>query len=231
MRKIIPFTVPALAFVALAPIANAQSLFQDEPEAPPARADGDRSAHESLYATSLIAVRPPDPREYKENDLITIEISEISNIKREQTLDTEKKYQNDAAMATLTTIRQFLELRAPLGGVNPSTSNLGESRVKFEGDGEYERKEKITARITARVLEVKPNGTLLIEARSSIETDTEKQTILLAGLCRSEDVTARNTINSSQLFDLSLNIQHEGQIKKAAEKGLIPRALEAIFNF
>lgn len=231
MRKIHPITLYALAFVALAPGANAQSLFQDEAVAPPARADGDRSAHESLYATSLIAVRPPDPREYHENDLITIEISEISNIKREQSLDTEKKYQNDAAMATLTTIRQFLELRSPLGGVNPSTTSVGESRAKFEGDGEYARKENITARITARVLEVKPNGTLLIEARSSIDTDTEKQTILLSGLCRSEDVTARNTVNSSQLFDLSLNIQHEGQIKKAAEKGLIPRALEAIFNF
>ncbi len=103
--------------------------------------------------------------------------------------------------------------------------------AKFEGEGEYERKERVTARITARVLEVKPNGTLLIEARTSIQTDSEKQTILLAGMCRSEDVSARNTVSSSQLFDLTLNIQHEGQVKKAAEKGLIPRALEAIFNF
>ena len=231
MRKIHPKVVFVLAFVALGAPALAQSLFQDEPEAPPVRADGDRSAHESIYATSLYAIKPPDPREYHENDLITIVVSEISNIKREQTLETEKKYDNDLAMATLTTLRQFLELRSPLSAVNPGKSNIADTKTKFDGEGEYERKERITARITARVLEVKPNGTLLLEARTTIQTDEEKQTILLAGLCRSEDVTSRNTINSSQLFNLTLNIQHEGQIKKAAEKGLIPRALEAIFNF
>ena len=231
MRKNHPKLSFVLAVVALTGAADAQSLFQEEPEAAPVKAEGDRSTHESVYATSLYAIKPPDPREYKEHDLITIEVSEISNIKREQSLETEKKYENDAAMATLDTIRQFLELRAPLQAVNPSPSNIADSQSKFEGDGEYERKELVTARITARVLEVKPNGTLLLEARTSIETDKEKQTILLAGLCRSEDVTGRNTINSSQLYDLTLNIQHEGQVKKASEKGLIPRALEAIFNF
>lgn len=231
MRKIHPILAFTLAFVALAAPAHAQSLFQDEPEAPPVKPDGDRSAHESIYATSLYAIKPPDPREYHENDLITIEVSEISNIKREQTLETEKKYENDAAMATLTTIRQFIELRAPLTAINPSPSNIADSQSKFEGEGEYERKERVTARITARIIEVKPNGTLLLEARTTIQTDEEKQTILLAGLCRSDDVSARNTVSSSQLFDLTLNIQHEGQVKKAAEKGLIPRALEAIFNF
>lgn len=231
MRTIHPVIASLLAFVALPSAVHAQSLFQDEAQAPPARTEGDRTAHEEIYATSLYAIQPPDPREYNENDLITIEVAQVSNIKREQSLDTEKKYENEAAMATLDTIRKFLELRAPLSAINPQTSNIAESQSKFEGDGEYERKENITARITARVLEVKPNGTLLLEARTTIQTDTEKQTILLAGLCRSEDVTARNTVSSSQLFDLSLNIQHEGQIKKASEKGLIPRALEAIFNF
>jgi len=231
MRKVHPIVVFTLAFVALTTPAHAQSLFQDEPAAPPVRADGDRSAHESIYATSLIAIKPPDPREYHENDLITIEVAEISNIKREQTLDTEKKYDNDAAMATLDTIRQFIELRSPLAAVNPSKSNVADTKAKFEGDGEYERKERITARITARVLEVKPNGTLLLEAKTSIQTDEETQTILLAGLCRSEDVSKRNSVSSSQLFDLSLNIQHSGQIKKAANKGVITRALETIFNF
>lgn len=231
MRKIHLILAFTMAFVALSATAHAQSLFQDEPEAPPARADGDRSAHESIYATSLYAIKPPDPREYHENDFITIVISEISNIKREQTLETEKTYENDAAFATLTTLRQFLELRSPLSAVNPSQSVIADVETSFEGEGEYERKERITARITARVIEVKPNGTLLLEARTTIQTDEEKQTILLAGMCRSEDITSSNTVNSSQLFGLTLNIQHEGQIKKAAEKGLIPRALEAIFNF
>jgi flagellar L-ring protein precursor FlgH len=231
MRKIHHHIVFTMAFVALSAPAQAQSLFQDDPEAPSVRTEGDRSTHESIYATSLIAIKPPDPREYHENDLVTIEVSEISNIKREQTLETDKKYELDAALASYTLLKQFLQLKPPLTGVSPASSSLVDVENKFEGEGEYERKERVTARITARVLEVKPNGSLLIEARTTIQTDKEKQTILLAGLCRSEDITANNTISSSQLFDLTLNIQHEGQVKDAAKKGLIPIVFDAIFNF
>jgi len=231
MRKILPIIAFTLAFVALGVTAHAQSLFQDEPEAPQAKSDGDRSTHESIYATSLFAVKPPDPREYHENDLILIEVSEISNIKREQSLETENKYEIDAALASLTLIKQFLELRPPLTGISPASTSIVDLETKYEGEGEYERKERVTARITARVLEVKPNGTLLIEARTMIQTDEEKQTILLSGLCRSEDISANNAVDSSQLFDLTLNIQHEGAVKDAAKKGLIPTVLDAIFNF
>ena len=231
MRKIHPVISCTLALFALGAPAMAQSLFQDGPETPPARADGDRSAHESIYATSLYAVKPPDPRQYKENDLITIEVAEISNIKREQTIGLDKTYENDAALATLTLLKQFIELRAPITNTRARPATIANVETTFEGEGEYERKEKITARITARVLEVKPNGALLLEARTTIETDEEKQTILLAGLCRSEDVTERNTISSSQLYDLTLNIQHEGQMKDNSKKGLVPRVLETIFNF
>ncbi len=216
------------AAAALGAGAMAQSLFLAPAPAGPATGEG---PPDSLYAVSLFAVAPPEPRVFAENDLITVEVSEISQIKREQKLDTEKEYEIEAALASLTLLQQFLQLRVPDDAQDPEKLTLLDYENEFKGNGKYERKERVTNRITARVLEVKPNCTLLLEARTVIQTDDEVQAFVLSGLCRSEDVTARNTVLSSQIYDLRLFVEHGGQIKDSASKGIISRVLDTIFNF
>jgi len=173
----------------------------------------------------------PEPRQFAPHDLITILVTEESRFERNQTLETEKEYENSIAMLNSTLLRQFLELRLPAPGTNLEGNDLALSDREFESEGEYEREDLIQAQITARVLEVKPNGTLLLEARTTLQTDEEMQTFTLSGLCRSEDVTQFNTVRSSQLFNLDLNVQHEGQVRESTKKGLIQRVIETIFNF
>jgi len=209
--------------------AMGQSLFR-QPSAPPESAAAVDPA-EPLYDVSLIAIEPPEPRQFAPHDLITILVTEESRFERNQTLETEKEYENSIAMLNSTLLRQFLELRLPAPGTNLEGNDLALSDREFESEGEYEREDLIQAQITARVLEVKPNGTLLLEARTTLQTDEEMQTFTLSGLCRSEDVTQFNTVRSSQLFNLDLNVQHEGQVRESTKKGLIPRVIETIFNF
>ena len=70
---------------------------------------------------------------------------------------------------------------------------------------------------------------LVLEARSSIQTDEEIQVFVLSGNCRSDDITEQNTIQSSQLHNLNIVSKNEGEVRKSSKKGLIPRALEALF--
>lgn len=216
-----------LAAMIIAPSAWAQSLFQRS--ASPGQAARDPA--EPLYATSLYAVRPPEPREFSRNDLITIVITETSSFERNQTVETEKEYENSLGMLNSNLLRQFLELRLPLDGVEAGESDLALSDQQFESEGEYEREDEVRGRVTARVMEVKPNGTLLLEAKSVVKTDGEEQTFTLSGLCRTEDVAENNTVLSNQLYNLRLDVQHEGEIRRSTKKGLIPRVLETIFNF
>jgi flagellar L-ring protein FlgH len=213
----------------LAGSALGQTLFQAEPEAAIAGASVDQAA--PLYAYSLVAVRPPEPRSFLPNDLVTIVIRESTRVERDQTLETEKDLALRAEIIKLKALTQFLELRGPNATESVDANPLIRASGEFEGEGEYERNDDVTARVTARVLEVKPNGTLLLEARTSVRTDDEMQTITLSGYCRTEDVSALNTVQSSELYDLRLDIQHEGEIRKATKKGLIPRVFETIFSF
>jgi flagellar L-ring protein precursor FlgH len=221
-------TAAALA-AAVAGSAWGQTLFQAEPATAVAGAGANQA--EPLYAYSLVAVRPPEPRTFLPNDLITIIIRESSRVERDQTLETEKSLALRAEIIKLKALTQFLELRGPDTTESIDADPLLEVEGEFEGEGEYERNDDVTARVTARVLEVKPNGTLLLEARTSVRTDDEVQTITLSGYCRTEDVGPTNTVQSSELYDLRLDVQHEGEIRKATEKGLIPRVFESIFSF
>ncbi len=219
-----------VAGVSVAGVAGAQSLFQAESDVV-AVAGVEADPAESLYGYSLHVVRPPEVREFLPQDLITIIVRESTRVERDQTLETEKTNSLQAEVITLQAIQQFIELRGDPTKETIAGQPIFDLTGEFEGEGEYERNDDVTARVTARVLEVKPNGLLLLEARTTVRTDEEVQTITLSGYCRAEDVSATNTVQSSELYDLSLNVQHEGEMRKATKKGLIPRVFETLFNF
>jgi flagellar basal body L-ring protein FlgH len=72
---------------------------------------------------------------------------------------------------------------------------------------------------------------LSLEARKFIKNDKEALTIKLTGYCRAEDVSADNTVLSTQMFDLRVIKEHEGELRKATKKGILTKALDLLFNF
>ncbi len=224
-------SIAAVCGVSLSASVQAQSLSDQLPAPAPVAVVGAAQPQTSVQRASLTAVTPPPPRVYQKHDLVEVIINKTSVQSFEQSLDTEKKYDISAELAKFPSIRNLLQAQLVAGDNNSPAALDLTSDSKFEGDGKAERKDKVQTRITATILDVKPNGTLVLEARESIQSDEETSTMILSGVCRQEDITKNNTVESSQLADFDLKIEHTGQVKKAGEKGLIPRVLEAIFNF
>jgi flagellar L-ring protein precursor FlgH len=238
MRMSDPKTTAATAAVcvfALSPLAGAQSLL-DRPSTAPERDENGvvtpiaSDGRPSLRDVSLIAYDPPEPRSFIENDLVTIIISERSSIAREQTVETEKNFGVDGTITALPDLLKLLELRYENYDRLPQTvdASIG---TEFDGEGTYERDDTITARVTGRVVEVKPNGLLLIESKTQIITDDEEQVIVLSGLADPSDITDAGTIQSNQMADLIAKFEHEGETRRSTKKGLIPRVIETLFAF
>lgn len=210
--------------------ALGQSLFQravelrSEPGKEP-------DTHGEVRVASLMFVEKPKPKDFAVHDQVTIIIDERSTASSEQTLDTKKDYDFNAALTKFPSLQAFLEGQIENGDSNTPAELAIKSKNKFKGEGEYERTDRFSARITAEVIDVKPNGVLVLEARKTIKKDEEAQTLVLSGNVRKEDVTDANTVLSTQLADLTIVSKNEGRVRDAAKKGLIPRALEAIFNF
>lgn len=184
-----------------------------------------------LNEVSLMAVEPPKPREFQAEDLVTIVISERQKLDRKQKGESKKNYDNDFAIEAFIDLINLLETR-----IEPTSSeHLPVLSLKadnnFKGDAKYLREDKLTDRLTAKVLEVKPNGTLVLEARRQWTTDEEDQVAVLSGICRAEDITDQNTVQSNQLYDLRLVVENNGDLDRTTKKGLIPRIWETLVNF
>src|SRR5439155_437728 len=71
-------------------------------------------------------------------------------------------------------------------GANPPSVKASGSR-NLKGEAKLERTDHFLARITAEVVDVKPNGTFAIAARKFIKKDEEEQEFILTGVCRGGD--------------------------------------------
>ncbi len=223
-------TAAGLMLIALASHASAQSvLLQALDPAPPATLAEQQNSE--FARASMLYVRPPEPRTYMAHDLITIIVDETSKQEASQSLDTKKEATADMTVNSIIDPWELLELRLRQGSLTDESLIGTNFNQEFKGEGDYERSDRFSAKITAEVIEVKPNGTLVLQATKVIQKDEEVQTLVLSGVIRQEDVTDRNTILSSQMANLSLTVKNEGDVRSAAEKGLLTRVLEAVFNF
>jgi flagellar L-ring protein precursor FlgH len=229
-RPKLPIAIAWSATAALSPAALAQSFYTTT--LPPPQAEpGVAPSGVQLRALSMMFVEVPEPREFKLHDLITIIIDETSKSESSQSLDTKKDYELSGAINSFPDLEALLEGRLQTNERSPIVELDVEGEQDFKSEGEAEREDRFVARITAEIIDVKPNGTLVLEASKSVAHGRELKTIVLSGTCREEDVTNANTITSSQLAGLSIVQTTEGEVNKAATKGLIPRVLETIFNF
>jgi flagellar L-ring protein precursor FlgH len=114
---------------------------------------------------------------------------------------------------------------------DPVPSIKASGSREFKGEGSVDRTDKLTLRVTAEVLDVKPNGTLVLQARQRIKTDEEEQVFVLSGVCRAADVSADNTVLSSQMFDKDVTKSHKGTVRQATRRGWLSKLLDAVSPF
>ena len=86
-------------------------------------------------------------------------------------------------------------------------------------------------RIAAIVVDVKPNGTMVLEAVKNIIVDREVQHYHMSGICRAEDVTPDNTLLSTQLANLTVNKQTSGEVRDGTKSGWLNTIIDKVNPF
>jgi flagellar L-ring protein FlgH len=100
-------------------------------------------------------------------------------------------------------------------------------RGGFAGAGEVERKDRLVATMAAQVIEVLPNGDLVIAGRQDIDVNGEARTVEVRGQIRPIDISPDNTIASSRLANAQINYDGKGYVSRSGKPGIINR----IFSF
>jgi flagellar L-ring protein precursor FlgH len=179
---------------------------------------------------NMFAVPTPKPKTMQKHDLVTIVVREESQFSSEGSTDAKKEAGFDAKLEQVPKLNlSNFAFQNAIGSVVPELKASGSRDYKNEGN--VDRKDVLTARVQAEVVDVKPNGTLVLQARKRIVTDEEEQLFVLTGVCRVQDITPDNSVLSTQMFDLDVRKTHSGAVRDATKRGWIPRVVDWINPF
>jgi flagellar L-ring protein precursor FlgH len=184
-----------------------------------------------LSDVSFGAVPEPVPRTLRKHDQVTIIVREESEFRSKGTSKFKKEAEFEAR------VDEFIKLKIKNaeiegGAIGPNAPSIKASGKRdFKGEGAVDRSDTFTTRVQAEIVDVKPNGTLILQARSHIKTDDEDRYFVLTGSCRVDDVNADNTILSTQLFDKDLRHTSKGTVREATRRGWLSHLLDAVNPF
>ena len=184
----------------------------------------------TLAGVSFFAVPEPEPRVIKKHDLVTIIIREESEFTSEGTTETKREAEMEARIDEFIRISKLHLMGGGIDTGNPPIIKASGTR-EFTGEGAVELSDSLTVRITAEVLDVKPNGTLVLKGRKDIHVADEFQRFVVSGVCRAEDVTPDNTVLSTQLKDFDLRKTQKGAVRNATRRGWAQKLLDVINPF
>jgi flagellar L-ring protein FlgH len=102
---------------------------------------------------------------------------------------------------------------------------------KFDGKGSTQRTSSVNARITARVVEVLPNGDLRVEALKLVRINKETEQLALTGIVRQNDLAADNSIETVSIGDLRVEFNGKGIASADNGPGWLFKFFEKISPF
>jgi flagellar L-ring protein precursor FlgH len=169
---------------------------------------------------------PAPPKAFRPGDLITIIVREQRKWEADSDLETKKKFDVKSELDAF--------IKPTEGGIGAATFRRGKPNIdytfdqKYKTEGDSSREDKLTTRLTARILDVKPNGLLVLEGRAKMTHDDEISEITMTGTCRKEDVTADNTVLSTQIADKAVVVTNSGALHSAATRGWVTKLLDLL---
>lgn len=213
------------------PVAAQSSLMARAYAHDVAKAELEVDRPHAMRAVSLFAIEQPEPRIFERHDLIQIIVREVSKAESSHELKANKDESLGAKVNAWPhfDLASMLQLQLEAGDTTGLPELDVEASKEFKGKGDYDREDEFTARLTAEVIEVMPNGNLVLEARTFIKQDNEESTMKVTGMCRPEDVTPANTLLSNQIHDLRVEKINTGDLKNVNEKGIIAKVFDAVF--
>ena len=163
-------------------------------------------------------------------DLLTVHILESSTAENKANTSTSRKAD------TTVGIPHFFGFEVETKnhvthGFDSSKLISGTSDGSFQGTGSTARSNKITAVLTAKVVEVLPGGNLLIEGRREIIVNAEKHFITLRGTVRPMDISPENVILSTAIADLGICYSGKGPVARRQKPGWFLKVLSLIWPF
>ena len=111
-------------------------------------------------------------------------------------------------------------------GELPSIATAGKS--SFSGGGDVSNSQTLSARAAVQVIDVLPNGNLVIEGVRVVTFSGETQYVVLRGIVRHDDIARDNSVISTNIADARVEFHSEVSLTEAQKRGWLAKIYERL---
>ena len=162
-----------------------------------------------------------DLRARKVGDILTVLIQEQTTVRNEDRVERS----NDTTLAA----------RLDAYSLSSSTFNNNvlpridiRKQQEFNGEARQNTQSDVRASVAVVVVDVQPNGNLVVAGTRSVQVNDETRTLRISGLVRKYDITNVNTITSAQVADARIAITGEGANTRQVTRGPIGQLFDTL---
>jgi flagellar L-ring protein FlgH len=156
------------------------------------------------------------------NDTITIVASVQTTAAQSGSVDSERTLTSSSSITGL--------LGRTPSAVNPLLS--GQSSSVLKGQGSTASNTTFSTSLTGQVIAVFPNGNMVVQAERQIFMNNQHENVIVRGLIRPGDIGPANTVPSSALSNLEIEMKGKGIIADGVRPpNPITRAILWLLNF
>jgi flagellar L-ring protein precursor FlgH len=106
-----------------------------------------------------------------------------------------------------------------------------DSLSQSNGKGSVKRKEKLTLRVAATIVDVLPNGVLAISGTQELRVNFELRELLVSGFVRPEDISRQNEITYDKIASARVSYGGRGQITDVQQPRYGQQIVDAVLPF
>ena len=182
--------------------------------------------HVRDYAWAYVGI--PEPREILVHDIITIIVSEKAEVSAQSRFNRQR---NGNLKAELKEFMRFDD-NGHLATAAPNQPTIDANlQGRLQSTGQSLDQESIKYRIAATVVEVYPNGNIILEARKSISNNRDLWEYSLTGTLRPQDIAPDNTALSENIANLVIQKKSRGKVYASTQRPWGIRLYDALSPF
>lgn len=179
----------------------------------------------SIYQQGRAVRLFEDSKAFRIGDLLSITLSESTNASKSAATTTAK---DDSVAIGAGTV---LGVTPTYDGTTYLNNGLEAERA-FSGSGDSAQSNSLSGEITVMVVDIYPNGNLLVRGEKILGLNQGSEFIRISGIVRPQDVSANNEVVSGKLANSRIYYGGGGVVAEANSKGWLSRFFDSpVFPF
>ena len=171
-----------------------------------------------------------DRRAMKRGDIMTVVIEIDEKAEISNATGRSRNSSETLGIPQLFGLPQRADEHLPDGASLAQAVDIG-SGSQSSGEGSVKRKEKLTLRVAATIVDVLPNGVLSISGSQELRVNFEMRELLVTGFVRPEDISRQNEITYDKIASARVSYGGRGQITDVQQPRYGQQVLDAVLPF